>query len=205
MTAEIIAESGIEGLTIRSVSDRSGVPSPTVYRYFADRDEIAAAFLDREMEKIDASIAVAFSKLERVTLRGIVELAMFTHVRHHQQNPGAVMAWFGSPRTDVVYERIKRQDERLAAWLRAATETARMVRKDAPLDHVDLLIRLGDRTNEYLFTGTLTRKQQNDAARHYVEMVASYLERFATKAGLEGISPEAFLKALGEQPAHFGA
>ena len=52
-TAEVIAEDGIDGLTMTAVAERADVAVATVYRYFADRDELAAEFFDGEMEKIN--------------------------------------------------------------------------------------------------------------------------------------------------------
>jgi AcrR family transcriptional regulator len=193
---EIVGEGGINALSITEVSKRSDVPIPTVYRYFADRDEIAAAFLDRELEKIDQALAIAFLELDRVTVRAMVETAMFAHFRHHLANPRAVSAWFGGPRSPVVYRRIKQQDQKMAKWFRDAASSARLINM-ADLPHGEaLLVELGDRTFEWVFSQSLSTDEQEEFVAAFVDMLASYLEKFATTAGLEGISGAEFMAAI---------
>jgi AcrR family transcriptional regulator len=194
--SEIIGEGGIDALTMSSISERSGIPVPTVYRYFADRDEIAAAFLDVELEKIEQAIAMAFLSLKRVTVRSLIETSVFAHLEHHQSNPQAIGAWFGTPRAPVVYERVKRQDEKMGDWFRSvASETGLLELDDLPHGEA-LLVELGDRTFEWVFSQSLSKKKQREFVGRFVDMLASYLERFATPAGLEGIPGPVFLAAL---------
>jgi AcrR family transcriptional regulator len=199
-TAEIISEGGIEALTMNAISARSRIPTPTLYRYFSDRDEIAAAFLDAELEKIDLAIAEAFLALERVTIRAIVETAMFAHLKHHQDNPNAVQAWFKSPRAPVVHRRVKDLDAKMGKWFRDATMASGLIDFSQVLRGETLLVELGDRTFEWLFTQDLTHDEQNQFVGQFVDMLASYLERFATPAGLDGIPGPEFFEALGRLP-----
>jgi AcrR family transcriptional regulator len=204
-TAAIVAKVGDEGLTIRTVADESGMPEATIYRYFADRDEICAAFLDREMEKLDLAVAEAFAALEQVSLRSMVETSMFAHLHHHQAHPETVRLWFGSPRSPVVDEHVRKMDKRMGVWLRAVVDATGMVRSDAPEYRLEMFIRLGDRALEFVLTSDLSKEEQDDTIAHYCDALASYFERFATKAGIEGIPTADFLAALGENPVHFDA
>ncbi|MGH2906869.1 MAG: TetR/AcrR family transcriptional regulator [Solirubrobacterales bacterium] len=198
----IIGESGIEGLSMIGVSERSGVPVGTAYRYFTDRDELAAAFLDAEMEKIDQAVAAAFMELELVSVRSIVETSILAHFRHHKANPEMVMAWFGTPRPRVVHEHVQRMDERMGTWLREAMSSAGLLSDDAPSFGEDMLVRLGDRMFEYVFSRPATDEVQLAIVENFSDMVATHLERFATPAGVAGIPIAEFGAKLGELPTH---
>lgn len=203
--AEIVSSSGDEGLTIRAVAERTGMPVATIYRFFADRDEICAALLAREMEAIDRTILDAFRRRETISLRSTVTTPMLAHLRYHQQNRGSVRLWFGAPRSAVVVEYVRRMDETLAFWLWKAVEATGMVREDTPHFRPEMFIRLGDRALEYALTSGFEEGEETYMVAICCEAIASFFERFATPVGLEGVPAADFVAALGEHPVHFEA
>lgn len=42
---------------MRELARESGVPVATIYQYFGNREAVIAAFLEREMEKLDIAMA----------------------------------------------------------------------------------------------------------------------------------------------------
>jgi AcrR family transcriptional regulator len=201
-THELLTQVRPHELTISKIAERSGVPAPTIYRYFADRDAIIAAVLDREMEVLDQATATAFLALERVTLRGMFEVGLRAHLAHHRARPALVAVWFQEPRSAIVAERVREMDRRTGAWLETAAAATGMIRGDAPSHRPDMLIRLADRTLEYVLTSGLTVDEQDDAVTLFADMVASFIERWATPAGVDGITLEQFAAALGPNPEH---
>lgn len=202
---KLISESGGEGLTIKAIAERTEMPVATIYRYFADRDEICAAYLGHEMEKIDTAIANAFRERKTVSLRSMFTTSMFAHLRHHRENPAGVKLWFGAPRGPVVEEYVDRMDERMATWIHEAVEATGMVRADTPPYRHELFTRLADRTLEFILRSEMDEAEQDMTAWMFCDAIASYFERFATDAGLNGVPAEEFLKALGQHPVHFDA
>jgi AcrR family transcriptional regulator len=198
---EILYEGGVDGLSTRAIAERSGVPVATVYRYFENSDGILAAFLDREMEKLDEEVAAAVVALERVTLRGLIEAATLAHFRHHQRHPQTVLAWFGARQSPAVRDRVRQQDARLASWLAHAVDVAGFVREDAPRLGTAMIVRLTDRMFEYVLAEAPAAEQET-LVRRFIDMVASYVERGATEVGLEGLPTQEFIAALGAAPAH---
>ena len=71
--AELLAEGGVEALTTRSLAERTGIPVATIYRYFANRNAIIAAYLDRDLEEIQESLRSALLEMDTVTFRSAVE------------------------------------------------------------------------------------------------------------------------------------
>ncbi len=192
---ELLAEGGIEALTTRSLASRADIPVATIYRYFANREEIIAAYLDHELEQIDEAVVAAVLALERVTVRSLAEAVALAHMRHHQLHPEGVPVWFGGRLSAAVLERVRELDARLAASLRSATQAAGLL-SGAPTFTAELLVRLFDRMFEFVFLPNRSAEEQEAIVRSFVDMVASHLERFATPAGLEGISAEEFALAL---------
>jgi AcrR family transcriptional regulator len=195
--AELINEGGVDEMSTRLIAERSGVPVPTLYRYFANCDEIIAAFLDREMEAIDAEVAAAVLSLERVTLRALIEASALAHLRHHQRNPMAVSLWFGGRQSAIVRNRVRWQDKRLAESFGQVIGAAGFLRDDTPELGPELLVRLTDRMFEFVLLehgGSL--EQQENIVRGFVDMIATYSERYATPVGANGISGEKFRRLL---------
>jgi len=200
--SELLHEGGLDNLSTRALAERSGVPVGTIYRYFENSDAIVAAFLDREMERLDAAIAAAVLGLERVTLRGLIEAASLAHFAHHQQHPQTVTAWFGGRRSAAIRDRVREQDARLASWLQTVVDAAGFLADDAPPYGIDVIVRLGDRLMEYVLLD-VPKDAQEALVGSYVDMVASYAERYATPVGMEGLPAHEFVAALAERPAHY--
>ena len=192
---ELLAEGGIDALTMRSLSERTGIPVATIYRYFENRDEIIAAYLDHELAEIEESVTAALMALERVTFRSMAEAGALAHMRHHQAHPEGVPVWFGGRLNAAVVERVQALEARLAASLGTAV-AGTGITEGGPEFIAALLVRLFDRMFEFVFLAERTAKQQEQIVLTFVDIVSTYMERFATPPGLEGISPEEFVRAL---------
>lgn len=199
---DIIRNDGLDALTIREVAARTEIPASTVYRYFTDRDEIAASFLDREMEQLDLVAAEAVLKLERVSLRSLFQATMFAQLRYHQRNPEVVPVWFGEPRSPLVVERIKEMDLRTANWWSDAVLKTGMLPPGAPTHRRAMLARLGDRALEFVLTSGLSEEEQDKTLGQYVDMAATFIEKYATDRGVEGVPTPEFFMALDQHPTH---
>jgi AcrR family transcriptional regulator len=198
--AELLAEGGVDALTIRSLAARAGIPVATIYRYFANRDEIIAAYLDHELERIDNAVVEAVLGLERVTVRSLTQAVALAHMRHHQAHPEGVPVWFGGRLNPAVADRVRELDARLAASLRSATAAAGLL-SGTPTFNAELIVRLFDRMFEFVFLAARTPEEQETIVLTFVDIIATYVERFATPAGLDGVSAAEFGLALRERLA----
>jgi len=197
---ELLAEGGVEALTMRSLAERADIPVATIYRYFANREEIIAAYLDRELERIDEAVVTAVLSLERVSVRSLGEAVALAHMRHHQAHPEGVPVWFGGRLNAAVEDCVREVDVRLAASLRAATAGAGLL-TGTPTFNAELIVRLFDRMFEFVFLAARTAEEQETIVLTFVDIIATYLERFATPAGLDGVPAAEFGLALGERLA----
>jgi AcrR family transcriptional regulator len=192
---DLLAEGGVEALTTRSLASYSGIPVATIYRYFEDRDAIIAAYLDRELRSIESAVEEAVMTLERVTFRSMTSAVAIAHLRHHQAHPEGVPVWFGTRLNAAVHDSVRQLDARMASSLHAATRAAGFI-EDGPHFGAGLIVRLWDRTFEHIFRLERSAEEQEAIVREVIDMIATYMERYATPRGLEGISSEEFLKVL---------
>jgi AcrR family transcriptional regulator len=193
--AELLGEGGVDALTTRSLAQRTGIPVASIYRYFDNRDEIIAAYLDRELEAIEAAQTAALLSLERVTFRSMAEAGALAHMRHHQQHPEGVPVWFGGRLNAAVVERVRTLDARLAAAFQAAVRSSGLM-SGVPDFVAELLVRLFDRMFEFVFLAERSEAEQEAIVLAYVDMIATFMERYATEAGREGMPAEEFVAAL---------
>lgn len=195
--AQLMLEEGADALTTRSVSQRSGIPVPTIYRYFADRDAIIIAFIEREMQAMGAEVLSAVLALDRVSVRAVIEAFARTHMRHHQHHPKAIVVWFGGRQSQTVIDHVRAEDARIAKWLIDVFGVVGFLTPETPDYGADLMVRLFDRTFEFVFIDQRSTDEQEAIVELVTDLIASFVERFATASGLEGISQADFTTALG--------
>src|SRR3954447_22820859 len=59
VAAELVAERGIDAMTMEAVAARAGVSKGLGYAYFPNRGEMLAALFDREMSALDGRVLAA--------------------------------------------------------------------------------------------------------------------------------------------------
>lgn len=200
VAAELLAEGGVDALTTRSLAEHTGIPVATIYRYFANRDAIIAAYLDRDLERIEESLRTALLEIDHVNFRSALTASTLAHMRHHQAHPEGVPVWFGGRLHAVVVDRVKEFDARLAASWRSALKATAML-GETPDFNAELIVRLCDRMFEFVFVADRTAQEQETIVLSFIDMMATYLERFATPAAVEGVPADEFLAALEGDPA----
>ncbi len=192
---ELLAAGGVDALTTRSLADYTGIPVATIYRYFANRDAIIAAYLDRELGRIEDAVAVALLRLERVTFRSMCEAVALAHLDHHQRHPEGIPVWFGGRQNQAVQDSVRQLDKRMAASLNAATRGAGFI-EQGPHFGAGMIVRLFDRMFEHVFAIERSAAQQRAIVLDVLDMICSYMERFATPTGLEGVDAEVFVRVF---------
>lgn len=194
-SSELLAEGGVDALTTSSLAEHTGIPVATIYRYFDNRNAIIAAYVDHELEAIEESTTAALLALDRITFRSMAEAIALAHLRHHQAHPEGVPVWFGGRLNAAVVDRVRALVERLAVSLLLLVEGSGMT-VGVPDFVAELVVRLADRMFEFVFLVERTAEEQEEIVLTFIDMVATYVERFATSAGVEGLSAEEFARAL---------
>ena len=54
--ARLVVERGVEALTTRDIAEAAGAPVASLYQYFADKDDILLALVERDMAEMDERV-----------------------------------------------------------------------------------------------------------------------------------------------------
>lgn len=84
VAATLLAEEGIDAVSMDAVAARAEVSRPLVYKHFANRHELLAEVYRQEATALDAAIAAAVGKAEgfEAKLRALVRAALKAETTH---------------------------------------------------------------------------------------------------------------------------
>jgi len=182
---QLVVSSGVDELTTRAVAERARIPVATLYQYFADRDAIIAALIERHVLSMDERIAAALQSLSTYSVRSIVETTVNTYRADYRERPSYVVLWFQGRLSGDIARFIRDRDDLLAdAFHRFATKLG-LLRPDTDPLVIRLSFELADRFLEVAYRHDLDGDDQ--VVEEGVEMIIAHLERYATPAGIAGI------------------
>jgi len=175
---QIVGAQGVDAATTRAIAERAGVAVPSLYRFFADRDEILDALLEHMTADLDQHAQAAEAAWQPGDLAGLVRLELDTHAAYFQAHPSAVALWFGGRVSPPVVHSVRARNHALAVRMRALLISHHLVREQTPLAVFDLLMELGDRILEAAF------RSPGPPDRETIELgviaLTAFLERWAT-------------------------
>ena len=183
--AALVCEEGVDALSTRSIAERAGIPVASLYQYFADKDEILLALVERDIAEMDEQVAGDLGALSVLSVRDIVTTTMDAFVKIYLQRPAFVMIWLRGRSNQAVKEYGRQHNLKVAGDLLELAIGAGLVdSKTSPLV-AEIAVEMGDRCFQLAFESSMTGEPRILAEAK--ELVTTYLERHATRAGLEGI------------------
>ena len=181
----LVVSAGVDALTTRSVAERARIPVATLYQYFADRDAIIAALIERHVLSMDERIAATLQSLASYSVRSIVEATVAAFRADYRQRPSHVVLWFQGRLSADIARFIRDRDDRLAdAFHRFATKLE-LLRPDTDPIVIRLCFELADRFLEVAYRHDFAGDDR--VVSEGTEMIIAHLERYATTAGVAGI------------------
>ncbi|MDQ4098348.1 MAG: TetR/AcrR family transcriptional regulator [Actinomycetota bacterium] len=184
--AALVCEEGVDAITTRGIAEQAEIPVASLYQYFADKDEILLALVERDVEELDAQVAGDIAELRVLSVRTIVSATMDAYTRFYRERPAFVMIWLRGRTNQAIkdYGRVhntKVAEDLLgfvtAAGLLDATKATRLV--------AEIAVEMTDRCFQLAFESSMTGEPQILSEAR--ELVTTYLERYATKAGIDGV------------------
>lgn len=144
-TAErILAEQGYEAATLKAIGDRAGIPTASVYHYFADRYQVDAELMRRHIQGMEQDIAAELADESRPnSLRDAVNAVMDPTIAYFRAHPSSVELWF-SGRNDLIVEIAQAFDEATATLLWRRSLERGLLRKNTPLMIIQLAFAAGN-------------------------------------------------------------
>lgn len=93
-TAQVLLRDGYGGLTTNHVATRSGVSIGTLYQYFANKDALIEALIDRELERHFSIIAPWLTQLANAPLEATVRAYVKATLARHTDQGDLVRALY---------------------------------------------------------------------------------------------------------------
>src|SRR5689334_7662739 len=185
VASRIVVSGGVEALTTRSIAEAAEIPVASVYQYFADRDAILLALVERDTEEMDEQVRTDLGALTELSIAALVETTMRAYTSVYARRPDFLEIWVRGRSNASVNDYGRQHNRRTAAELREFAIAAGLARPDTPLAATELAVEIGDRVFQLAY--------ETDAdgdeflISQGIAMVSAYLLTYATPAGIAGI------------------
>src|SRR5262245_32146806 len=87
VTGDLVVEGGVEALSTRAIARAADVPVASLYQYFADKEEVVLALLERDLAEKNAQLAEDLARLDVLSVGSMVETAMRAFVKVYRRRP----------------------------------------------------------------------------------------------------------------------
>jgi len=186
VTGDLVVAGGVETVNTRVIAAAAGIPVASLYQYFADKDEILLALVERDLAEMDAQVATDLAELPLLSVRTLVETTMRAYVKVYRRRPAFVVIWLRG-RTNAAINRFCRgHNRRVAEDLFELARSAGLVAEPATTLHAQLAVEVADRIFQIAFEDSLEGHSQ--IIDEGIDVVTSYLETHATQAGIQGVA-----------------
>ena len=185
VASRIVVSGGIEALTTRSIAEAAEIPVASVYQYFADRDAILLALVERDTQEMDEQVRTDLGALTELSIAALVETTMRAYTSVYARRPDFLEIWVRGRSNAAVNDYGRQHNRRTAAELREFAIGAGLTSPDTPLAATELAVEIGDRVFQLAYESDLDGDEF--LISQGIAMVTAYLLTYATKAGIEGI------------------
>lgn len=176
----LVGEAGVDAATTRAIADRAAVAAPSLYRFFADRDEVLDAVLERALLDLDAHAEAAERDWTGTSIEDFIRLEFELHVAYYEEHPSFVKLWFGGRVSPPVVEEVHARNRALAQRARDVLIAARLVAPTTPEIVFEMLVALGDRILDMAFSDA--RRADRDVIETGTVAMTAFLERMTRSA-----------------------
>jgi AcrR family transcriptional regulator len=135
----------------RAIAERAGVAHPSLYRFFADREEILDRLIERHLAELEALSDSAERTWEIASVADLVRHELELHINYYRQHPSAARLWIGGRTSPTVTRQVRARIRVLADRMRNTVINAGLV--PAHTDPLVFLmtVELGDRILDLAF------------------------------------------------------
>lgn len=177
VASAIVVEHGVEALTTRGIAAAADVPIASLYQYFADRDAILLALVERDTLEMDEQVALDLAAVEDLSIVSLVETTMRAYVKVYARRPDFVEIWLRGRTNAAVHDFGRQHNRRTAEELRAFAIGAGLARADLPAAAAELAVEIGDRCFQLAYETDLAGDTY--LVEQGIAMVSAYLRRFS--------------------------
>ena len=176
-TSELIEAGGVEAATTRAITARAGVSAPSLYRFFADRDEIFDSLLRTHIADLEAHTKAMEKTWAVTSIRGYISQELALHVSYYESHPSLARLWFAGRISPPVMAEVHRRNQTLARRARATLLQLGLVHESVEEDAFVLMVELGDRILDLAFRDRL--RADRDVIHRGADALSAYVEQLA--------------------------
>ena len=151
--AAIVDEHGVDAATTRTIADRAGVAYPSLYRFFADRDEILDRLLERHLAQIDNRAEAAERSCDIGSAWDLFSAELDLHIAYYREHPSAAKLWMGGRNSTAVVNQVHARMRTLAQRIHARLVDAHLIGGDTDPRAVLVAVEIADRILELAYRG----------------------------------------------------
>jgi AcrR family transcriptional regulator len=183
--ARIVVAEGVDAVGTRSIADLAGVPVASLYQYFADKDDILLALVERDMAEMDEAVGREVGALDTISLQSLVEATIRAFTQVYAVRPAFVMIYLRGRTNQAIRDYGRDHNRKVAAMLFGFAADLGLTLPEVTVLIAELAVEMGDRLFQLAYEETL----EGDPAiiHEAVVVITTYLQRYATPAGLSGI------------------
>ncbi|CAN5417182.1 TetR family transcriptional regulator [soil metagenome] len=182
----IVVQRGVEALTTRDIAEGAAVPVASLYQYFADKEGVLLALAERHMAEMDEQTAADLALVETLTVAALVSTAMGSFVKVYHRRRAFVEIYLRGRTNPALHAYGREHNARVARTLREFALAAGLARDDLTERAAVLAVEVGDRVFQLAFEHDHLGDEETIAEG--IAMMTAYLERYATPAGLAGVT-----------------
>ena len=182
--ARLVVDDGVDRLSTRGIAEGAQVPVASLYQYFADKDDILLALVERDIAEMDPQVAADLGSLDRLSVAGIVATTMNAFVTVYRDRPAFVEIWLRGRTNQAIRDYGREHNAQVAHDLHALALGLGLVTDDGHrADRPDAPSRWATGCSSSPSSGDHRRRGGD---REAVKVVTTYLDLYATPAGRDG-------------------
>jgi AcrR family transcriptional regulator len=184
-TADLVLSHGVEAANTRAIAAAAGIPVASLYQYFADKEQVLLALVERDLAQIDDLMEERLGSLPVLSVRLLVETTMRTHAEVYRRCPAFVVIWLRGRTNPRINAFCREHNRRVASDLfKVACRFDMVTNPDSGL-YVELATEAADRLFQVAFEDSFDGDCR--VIEETIAFVTSYLEKHCTQAGLTGV------------------
>ncbi|MCX5310021.1 MULTISPECIES: TetR/AcrR family transcriptional regulator [unclassified Streptomyces] len=172
--AALLEEGGVDAVTTRAIAERADITAPSLYRFFADREQVLDALMEQHLERLGAFLAEAEADWSPSSPAEFVERELGSYVAYFQSNPNAARLWLDGRVSPTVRAEVLRYQRSTAQHLHDVAVAAGLAAPQTELLVFVMMVELGDRVLDLAFRDG--READPDVVRHGRIALTAYVE-----------------------------
>ncbi len=175
--SHLVVRDGVEALTTRTIATEATMPVASLYQYFADKDAILLALVERDMNAMDNQVERDLAALHDASLDAIVRTIMGAFVTIFQQRPAFIEIYLHGRTNAAVMDYCRAHNVGIALKLYDMAQSYSLLIPQARFANIRLAIEMGDRVLQVAFESD--RNGDQLILSDGVELITAYLRKYA--------------------------